>query len=128
MDFSCCICVPFRFVYSNNKMHRSVVWILPIDKLLFISSWNIEVNSDEMNRIKRQPSAARINRLFRSLVSTNKIFVFDDKIYNVIAKQTKIPRIIVRKCVRDHQPFVRLEPLIDSPMSSKAGIVVHGNY
>lgn len=82
------------------------------------------VKSGKMKRMKRKPCPARINRLFRTLIPGKKIFVFDDTIYNIIAKGTKVPRLIVRKCVRDYQPFVRIS---GSSNGTKVDKDLHGN-
>lgn len=81
-----------------------------------------------MKRMKRKPCPARINRLFRTLIPGKKIFVHDDAIYNLIAKETKIRRIIVRKCVRNYQPFVRITQIAGFPNGSKMDADLHGEY
>lgn len=111
---------PYGFIYLNNGMHRSALLILPMEKFFIILTWNFEVNSNKMKRMKRKPCPARINRVFRKLIPGKKNFVFDDAIYNKIAKETKIPCITVRKCVQDYQPFVRLTQIAETDLN--------GNY
>lgn len=122
-------------------MHRSALFILPIENIgtyFIISLWPFIVTSYKMRNKKHKVCPLRINWLLKELKNGEKLFVLDDSICKVIAKKVKIPHKIVKECVKDHQPFVRvkqmnfsLEPekqnVLESPNVARNEIIPQGN-
>lgn len=128
-------------VYLNNEMHRSALFILPIENIgtySIISLWPFIVTSYKMRNKKRKVCPLRINWLLNELKNGEKLFVLDDSICKLIAKKVKIPHKKVKECVKDHQPFVRVEQMnfslelvnqnvLENPNVARNEIIPQGN-
>lgn len=69
-----------------------------------------------MEKKKREVCPIQIHRMLEKVKKGRKLFLFDDSTCEKIARVLKIPHKIVEKCLREYQPYVRVENLDDSQL------------